>query len=219
MWYHLLSLHPLVPLVLQVLVCCIHLSQISHVMSTRINFWRELVLKNQPVLLFSMSMYGSLKKNLGWRMTSFSLHLIRFIQTSSMVLQFLFYLVKLYFEIFPHPIICKTHGMLVFHLIMERINISSLIHPISHLTFPKTQRVKFLIFHHPLFMIRQIIRMSLFIILKFLIMVVMIFSFIHLITILIFLLLMFLSHQSLMIHLLMKWKLLKMLRNFSSKIA
>lgn len=96
---------------------------------------------------------------------------------------------------FPFPIIHKTCGIPVFHLIVERTNISPLIHPISHLTFRETQRVKFISFLIPLFVIHHIMRISLFIILNFLIMVVMIFSFIHLITILIRLMLIFLSHQ------------------------
>ena len=65
------------------------------------------------------------------------------------------------------------------------------------------------------FMIHQIMRMSLFLILKFMIMVVVIFSPIHLIMTLFFSLLNFLSHRCLMIYLLMIWNFCKLLRNFS----
>lgn len=146
-------------------------------------------------------------------MTSLCLHPVRFILTSSMVLTFLIRLVKIYLYMFPLPIIHRMCDMSFSHLITERTNLSSQIHSISHLSFLETQRVKFFVSHQPLFIIHQIMRMPLSI-LHFLIVVVVIFSLILVIMILIHLLLIILSHRYLMVHLLMKWKLLKLLMNF-----
>lgn len=124
MWSYLLSLHPLVPLILHILVCCVRPSWISHVIITRINFWMKLLLSSQPTLLFLKSMCGSLNKNLWQRMTSLCPLLIHFILKSSMILPILFHLLKIHFWMFPLPIIRRTHGMPFFHLIAESINFS-----------------------------------------------------------------------------------------------
>lgn len=116
MWSHLLILRPKVPLILWILVCCVHPTWIPHVMFMKIKLWTELVLNNQPVLLFFMSMCGNLNKNLRWRMTFFCSHFISFIQTSSTILSVLFHLVKNHFRMFLFSIIQRTRGMLVFHL-------------------------------------------------------------------------------------------------------
>ena len=115
----------------------------------------------------------------------------------------------------PLPIIHRTHVMLFFHPDVERMNLLLLIFLISHIIFLNTLSVKFIVFHLPLFVIHQIMRMPLYVILNFLIMVVVTSSLIHLVTIQIFLLLIFPNYRSVMIYLLMSWNILKMLSHFS----
>lgn len=86
---------------------------------------------------------------------------------------------------------------------------------IFHLSFPKMQRVNILASHQPLYMIHQIMKMQTNI-LNFLIVFVMIYFLLHLITMVIHSLLIFLSHPSSMIYLLMKWKPHEISRHFSS---
>lgn len=147
----------------------------------------------------------------------FLLHLSFIILTFPMILSFLLNLVKIYFLmmlllLFIH----KTRGMSIFHRDVERMNLLLLIFLISHLIFLKTQWVKFIIFHLPLFAIHQFMMMPPSVILKFMIMAVTTSSLIHPVTIMIFFLLVFPSHQSMMIHLLMSWNFPKLSRHFSS---
>lgn len=114
-------------------------------------------------------------------------------------------------------IIHKMWRMLVYHLVAERKNLSSWIFPISYLSFLEILRVKIFVSHKPLFTIDQIMRISL-LIMNLLFMDVVSCSLIHLIMILIHLLFTFISHRSLMIHLLMKWKLLNMSRHFKPSL-
>lgn len=214
-WSHFLNLHPLVPLVLWILVCCVDSFCSSHVMRKRIKFWMEFVLNSYHALSFFMGMYGILNKKSWWRITSFCTHLVHFILTSFAIVPFQFNLMKIHLRMFLLPIIHKTHKMSVCHLIVERTNLFSWVHSISHLSFLETHRVKFFVSHQPLSMICQIMRMSLSI-LNFWIVAVVIFSRTHPITILIHMISIFPSHQCLMIHLLMKWKLLKLSRHFSA---
>ena len=67
-WYFLI-LHPLVPLVLRTLICCVHTFQMSLLMFMRIKLWMELVFRRKPTISFMMTMCGSphLNKNLRWR--------------------------------------------------------------------------------------------------------------------------------------------------------
>lgn len=132
-------------------------------------------------------------------------HLVRSILTSFVFLPFLICLVKIRSWMFLLPIIHKMHRMSVHHLIAERKNVPFWIHLICHLFFPKIPRVKIYVSHQPLCMIRQILRMLMYIF-NFLIVDVVISLLIHSIMIMIHLLLIFLSHQSLMIYKLMKWK-------------
>lgn len=122
---HLLVLHPLVPLILWIVMCCFYLFHISLLMFTGINFWMELVFNNQPVVSFLMSMCGSLNKNLRWRMTSFCSHTFCTILTFSMILSFLFNLVKIQFLMLLLSIIRRNRGMPISHLNVERQFFSS----------------------------------------------------------------------------------------------
>lgn len=81
----------------------------------------------------------------------------------------------------------------------------------------KSRGWNFLFSIFPLFKIHQIMRMPLLSILNFLIVIVVIFSLVHLIMILIFPLLIFLSHQPLMIYLMMTWNFRKLLRHFNPR--
>lgn len=193
---------------------CVHPFQIPHVMFTMIKFSMKLVLRNQPALSFFMSMCGNLKKNLWLRMTSFCVQLILSILTSFVLLPLLIVLVKVHPEMSLLLIIQRTYKMSFHHLIIERTNLPFRIHLIFHLSFLETQRIEICVSHQPLYMIFQIMRMSMYIS-NFLVVVVVIFFLIHLITIMIHLLLIFLSRQSLMIYKLKKWKPLKLSRHFS----
>lgn len=130
-----------------------------------------------------------------------------------MILPFLFFLVKMHPQMFLLPIVHRTHRMSVRHLIMERTNISFWIHWICHLFFLEIQGVKNSVSHQPLYMIRQVMRMQMYIFI-FLIVVVMISSLVHSNMMLIHLFFIFLSHRSLMKHMLAKWKPLKLSRHF-----
>lgn len=136
-------------------------------------------------------------------MTSFCPHLVRSILTSFVILPFLIYLVRNHSHTFPLLIVHRTQGMSFHHMIMKRINISFLLHPICHLSFSKTQRIKIYVSHQPLYMIRQIKWISMYIP-NFLIVVVMISSTLHLVMIFIHFLLIFPNHQYLMSYLQMK---------------
>lgn len=103
------------------------------------------------------------------------------------------------------PIIHKTHLMLVYHLIVERKNLSLRIHLTFHLLFLEIQRVNILASLLCLCTIHQIMRMPTNI-LNFLIVAIMIFVILHLIMMLIHSLLIYLSHWSLMIYILIEWK-------------
>lgn len=74
-----------------------------------------------------MSMYGNLKKNLWWRMTSFRLHLIPCFLTYFLILRFMICLVKIHHWIFLLLIIHITHRMSIFHLIAERTHLSQFV--------------------------------------------------------------------------------------------
>lgn len=80
-WSHFLNIHPLVPLIFWIVLCCIHPFQTPHLLFTRIKLLMNLVLRSQPALSFFMSMWGNLKNNSQWRMTSSHLCLICFILT------------------------------------------------------------------------------------------------------------------------------------------
>lgn len=194
-------------------MCCVHPFWTTHAIFTRIKLWMDLVLRNQPALSFFMSMCVCLNNKLWWRMTSFYFHLVCFILTSSAILTFFTFLMKMYPWMFPLPTIHKMHRISFYHLIGERKNLPSRIYLISHLSFPEIHRVIFFVFHQPLSLVHQIMRMSMSIS-NFMIMVFVIFSIIHVITILIHLLLIFLSHRYLMTYLLTKWKPLKFSRHF-----
>lgn len=123
-WSYPLSLRQLVLLIPQILLCCVHLFETSHAMFMRIKLWMELVLNRQPVPSFFMSLWGNMKKNLWGRMTSFCLHLICFILTSSMILPFFSSCENLSLDVSTSD---HSHNMWMslFHLIVERTNISS----------------------------------------------------------------------------------------------
>ena len=63
---YLLIIHPLVPLILQIVMCCVHMFSILPFTFMRINFLMELVLSSQFMISFMMIMCGSpqLNKNL-----------------------------------------------------------------------------------------------------------------------------------------------------------
>ena len=117
MMSYLLVLHLLIPLVLLIISCLVHLFQLFLLMFTRINFRMELLVRIQTTISFVMTMCGSLSlnKNMWWILIFLILCNSLIAQNFYMILSFLLNLAKNLFLIMLFPITLRIHGMLVFH--------------------------------------------------------------------------------------------------------